>query len=163
MLALSVFLPSIQNSFRSFFAASVGPLQILTALDYVHSLRLIHCDLKPAEASKVSSDRHVKLVFVSSCRVFRPVKLRAQENILIKSYSRCEVKAPTSTALQQLQVVYVFHRFRDVFRWFGLTASCLTHAVSTCVNCVDALNPIQYPNSAHVLDVALQNCNFLVR
>ena len=25
--------------------------QILTALDYVHSLRLIHCDLKPAYAS----------------------------------------------------------------------------------------------------------------
>lgn len=26
------------------------PLQILTALEYVHSLRLIHCDLKPARA-----------------------------------------------------------------------------------------------------------------
>ena len=31
---------------------AVSPrFQILTALDYVHSLRLIHCDLKPAFAS----------------------------------------------------------------------------------------------------------------
>jgi len=35
--------------------------QILVALEYIHSLRLIHCDLKP-------------------------------ENVLVKSYSRCEVK-----------------------------------------------------------------------
>lgn len=30
--------------------------QILTALEYVHSLRLIHCDLKPARASVASTE-----------------------------------------------------------------------------------------------------------
>ena len=82
------------------------PWQILTALEYVHSLRLIHCDLKPARAPVfgcglmwIDVDRCGLMwidVFFFSWRNWRTSKIlhsTFEENILIKSYSRCEVKA----------------------------------------------------------------------